>query len=82
MAFTVEQLAKLEAAIAEGVLQVKYADKMVTYQYTSAMLLLRDTMIRDLTPRASRRKLAVHNKGLGQHQANSNDTPFIYVDGT
>ncbi len=37
MAFTKEQVATLEAAIASGVLTVRYADRTVTYQSLDAM---------------------------------------------
>jgi len=40
MAFTTEQLEALEAAIAKGVLTVKYRDKLITYRSLDEMLKL------------------------------------------
>jgi len=40
--FTFERLEALEAAIAEGVLVVKYSDKEITYKSTAEMLQARD----------------------------------------
>lgn len=65
MAYTLEQLTKLEAAIASGALKVKYADKEVTYQSTTEMLKVRGIM-RDelgLNKVASRRALPSFSKG-------------------
>ncbi|HEY4194636.1 MAG TPA: hypothetical protein VGM63_03815 [Mucilaginibacter sp.] len=66
MAFTQDQYDQLQAAIAQGVLKVEYADKKVTYQS-------RDDMIRTLrmiglelgiiAPDNGRR-LAQFNKGI------------------
>lgn len=44
MAYTEQQLADLDAAIAQGALTVKYADKQVTYRSLDEMLRLRDLM--------------------------------------
>jgi hypothetical protein len=54
MAYTQQQLAALEAAIAEGALSVKYADKAVTYRSLDEMQRIRDSMRDDLgmTPTA------------------------------
>jgi predicted Zn-dependent protease len=40
MAYTVDQLTALEAALASGHLEVQYADKKIKYQDTSAMMKL------------------------------------------
>lgn len=48
MAFTTEQLEKLDEALSQGVLKVKYADKEVTYQSTPDMLRLRNLMATEL----------------------------------
>lgn len=48
MAYTQQQLAALEAAIAEGALTVKYADKAVTYRSLDEMIRIRDMMRDDL----------------------------------
>ena len=53
MAFTKEQVAKLEAAISAGVLSVRYADRTVTYQSLDSM----------------RRLLKQMRDEIGQHQA-------------
>ena len=47
-AFTVPRLEALEAAIAEGVLRVKYSDKEVQYRSLAEMLQVRDIMRRAL----------------------------------
>lgn len=52
MAFSQSQLDALEAAIAEGTLMVKYADKSVTYRSLAEMLRLRDVIIADLAAQA------------------------------
>lgn len=44
MAYTLEQLEKLEAAIASGVETVRYGDKTVTYHSLDQMRALRDEM--------------------------------------
>jgi len=46
--FTTEQLEALEKAIAEGILSVKYSDKMITYRSLDEMLKSRDLMRRSL----------------------------------
>jgi len=48
MAYTLEQVAALEAAIAEGALTVKYADKQVTYRSLDEMLRILGIMRGDL----------------------------------
>lgn len=48
MAYTLDQLTTLEAAIAEGTLRVKYADKEVQYRSLDEMLRIRELMRRDV----------------------------------
>jgi hypothetical protein len=48
MAFTNDQLSKIESAIAQGALTVKYADRLVTYHSVNEMMRLRDTMRAEL----------------------------------
>lgn len=48
MAFTIDQLNALEAAIAQGVRKVKYADKEVEYTSPEAMQTLRRQMAAEL----------------------------------
>jgi hypothetical protein len=57
MAFSQEQLDALEAAIAEGALVVKYADKQITYRSLSEMMQIRDMI---------RRKLGLLDSGAGR----------------
>jgi hypothetical protein len=71
--FTFERLESLEAAIAEGVLTVKYSDKLVTYRSMDEMLKARDLIRRKLGLKKScgskglfggSRIVAKHSKGL------------------
>ena len=70
MGFTREQLDILEAAIAQGALDVNYGDKRVTYRGLNEMLRTRDLMKKELglsgnsAVKNSNRKFAVHRKGL------------------
>ena len=48
MAFTQDQLTKLEQAIALGALKVRYSDKEVVYQSLNDMCAIRDMMRREL----------------------------------
>lgn len=48
MAFTLEQLTALDAAIAQGTLIVKYSDKEVTYRSLEEMMQIRALMQQDL----------------------------------
>lgn len=66
MAFTLEQLAALEAAIAQGAKRVKYADKEVEYPSLKDMLMLRDQMRAELeqVEPSSKTKFADFNKGV------------------
>lgn len=67
MGFSLLQLEALDNAIAEGVLEVKYADKSVTYRSLDDMLKLRDLMKRELgltNTAQSTRFMGVFDKGL------------------
>ncbi|KRG43046.1 phage head-tail joining protein [Stenotrophomonas geniculata] len=69
MAFTKEQVAKLEAAISAGVLSVRYADRTVTYQSLDSMRRLLKQM-RDEIGQASgatrrRRIVRLYQSGTG-----------------
>ena len=69
MAYTVDQLTALDNAIAQGVLEVKYADKTVTYRSLNDMLRIRGIIEQDLGRGTSyRRTYAKHNKGFGSNQ--------------
>lgn len=56
MAFTLEQYESLKAAVAEGALSVRYADKSVTYRSLDEMLRLLKLMATELG-------LNAHNDG-------------------
>ncbi len=58
MAFTQDQIDALTEAIATGVLTVTHNGKTVTYASTSAMLLLRDRMIREVSGATRRPRLS------------------------
>ncbi len=65
MAYTIDQLNALDAAIAEGALTVKYQDKLVTYRSLDEMLRIRNLM-RDelgLNGASGGRRLASFSKG-------------------
>lgn len=66
MAFTQQQLDTLDAAIAQGVRVVKYADKTVEYQSLDDMLKVRRLMAAELGLINSDfvRKFAQHSKGI------------------
>lgn len=64
MAYSAEQLTALENAIAQGVLEVKYADKTVVYRTLAEMIKTRDIIQRSLGTGQSSRRYAVHNKAL------------------
>ena len=68
MAYTVDQLNSLDDAIAQGVLEVKYADKTVTYRSLNEMNRIRGIIEKALGRGSSSRKYAVFNKGLGSSQ--------------
>lgn len=68
MAYTQAQLEELEAAIASGVLTVKYAGppaREQTYQSLDAMRALRASMIRELGGGGATYRLGATRKGLG-----------------
>ena len=48
MAFTIEQYQALQAAIAEGALSVRYADKSVTYRSLDEMIRILKLMAAEL----------------------------------
>jgi hypothetical protein len=65
-AWTTDDLAALEKAVAQGALRVKYGDKEVEYRSLSEMMRLVDMMRKDLglASTTSGRKFAEFNKGL------------------
>ncbi len=66
MAWTLQDLDNLEAAMASGAAEVRYGDKSVRYQSTTAMLAARD-LIRQalgLIPSSPKKYYAKHSKGL------------------
>lgn len=62
--FSQEQLTALDEAIAQGVLEVKYADKTVTYRSLNEMMRIRSLMLSSVSSKRPSRRLAVHSKGL------------------
>lgn len=66
MAWTTEQLAAVEEAIASGANRVKYADREVTYNSLDDLLRLRDRMRREmgLADGSQSRRYASFSKGL------------------
>jgi hypothetical protein len=48
MAYTIEDLDNLKAAIKEGVLEVEYADKKVRYRTLAEMLRIKDLIEQEL----------------------------------
>ena len=69
MAYTIDQLTTLQDAIAQGVLEVKYADKTVTYRSLNEMNRIVSMMKRELGISTSSRRFASFNKGLGSNQS-------------
>lgn len=65
MAYTIEQVTALEAAIAEGALTVKYQDKQVTYRSLDEMLRILKLMKQQLglLGNSGGRTLASFSKG-------------------
>lgn len=65
MAFTLQQLQALDDAIAQGVMQVTYGNKIVMYKSLDEMLRVRNLMARELglTNEKGERKFAEFNKG-------------------
>jgi len=66
MAFQLEDLENLEAAIAQGVTRVKYTDKEVEYRSINEMVQIRNMMRKELgiLPKGPNRKFASISKGL------------------
>lgn len=65
MAYTAQQLAELDAAIATGALRVKVGEVDTTFRSLSDMLALRDRMARDVAGTTRRRSTpAVVDRGL------------------
>lgn len=66
MAWTQDQLDALEAAIAQGALEVWYGDKRVKYNTVADMLMLRRTIraALGLQPKANGRKYISFDKGV------------------
>jgi len=65
MAWTIEQYNALNDAIAQGVTQVMYGNKMVIYRSMNEMLTLRNLMREELGLNKAPKKLfAKYNKGL------------------
>lgn len=78
MAFTQQQHDQLEAAIAQGALEVRYGDKKVVYQSLDNMLRVLKLMKLDLgliSPDAGKR-LVQGSKGI--YPGCSDDTRWIY----
>lgn len=68
MAFTVDDLARVEAALASGTLRVRMGDRDVQYQTTRELMALRDLITRDLQAsgvltRPARYSFAGHARG-------------------
>lgn len=66
MSFSASDLAKLEAAIAQGVRRVKYSDKEVEYNSFEDMMKARDLIRKELGLVDGRfgRILSQHDKGV------------------
>lgn len=65
MAWTLDNLTALEDAIAQGVTQVMYGNKLVIYRSLDEMMKLRQTMRQELgLNTAPKRLFAKHSKGL------------------
>jgi hypothetical protein len=67
MVYTTDQYSQLSAAIAQGALTVKYADKEVTYRSLDDMLRIQRLMEKDLGIGQSKRptrRYAQFTKGL------------------
>lgn len=70
MAFTTNDLERIERAIARGTLTVRYADRTVTYQSMRELMRARDLMRSELGPDAGgtkgrRRTMRVQQSGRG-----------------
>lgn len=69
MAWTIEQYNTLNDAIAQGVTQVMYGNKLVIYRSLNEMMTLRDAMKRELgLSTAPKRLFASHSKGLNKSE--------------
>jgi hypothetical protein len=68
MAYTLDQLTALQDAIAQGVLEVKHADKTVTYRSLNEMNRICGIIEQALGRGSSSRRYALFNKGLGSNQ--------------
>lgn len=65
MAWTIEQYNALNDAIAQGVTQVMYGNKLVIYRSLNEMMTLRNAMREELGLNvAPKRIFAKHSKGL------------------
>lgn len=68
MAWTQDNLTALDAAIAQGVTQVMYGNKLVIYRSLNEMLQLRNVMKQELgLNTAPTRLFASHSKGLDKN---------------
>jgi len=68
MAFSTDQLNKLEAAIAQGALTVRLNNRLITYHSLGEMIRLRDTMRAELgiaAPAATRSRFVTLATGKG-----------------
>ena len=65
-AWTLDDIAQLEKAIAQGTLRVQYADKLIEYRSLNDMLRTLDILRKELgvAPKNGGRKFADFNKGL------------------
>jgi hypothetical protein len=65
-AWTLDDIAQLEKAIAQGTLRVQYADKLIEYRSLNDMLRTLDIIRKELgvAPKNGGRKFADFNKGL------------------
>lgn len=62
--FTENQLKLLEEAIAQGVTNVNYGDRSVSYRSVSEMLQIRSLIIRQLDPTRTHSQVMVFDKGF------------------
>jgi hypothetical protein len=70
MAWTLEQYNALNDAIAQGVTQVMYGNKLVIYRSLNEMLTLRNEMKKELGigKNSPKRLFAIHDKGLNKSE--------------
>lgn len=76
MAFTLDQLTALDAAIATGSLEVKYADKQVTYRSLAEMLRIRALMATELGLVSTSRNRIYGEFHSGLTEGSSDNTHF------